>query len=70
MPTAKRSKQLHARVRPHEMEAVEEVAEQLGKRTSEFVREATLDAVRRVRENETGPVIGSWRADVHERAET
>ena len=68
MPETKRNARVQARMRPHEREAVDEVAEQLGKRTSDFVREAVLDAVRRVRENGTGPVIGSWRADVHERS--
>lgn len=70
MAQKNRTERLRIRLRPREREAISEAADQLGKTDSEFTREAILDAVRRVRESGTGPIVGPWRADVHERAET
>ena len=64
-----RSQTLRTRIRPHEEEAVEAVAEQLGKSKAEFTRDAVLDAVRRVQEaDHVERPLGEWRSGVIERS--
>ena len=68
MPEATRSEIVKTRVKPHESDAIREVADQLGKTIAELVREATLDAVRRVRKDDSPePPLGEWRSGVVER---
>lgn len=64
-----RNQTLQSRLKPHEMDAVRESADQLEKSLSEFTREAVLDAVRRVRKADPAePPLGEWRSQVVERS--